>query len=59
MVLRDLKQRGAAPPSTDRFLEALRVMNEAAHGFDVDPAAAKQAVSIGTEFLAELSGLVL
>lgn len=56
-VLQDLKQRGIAPPSTDRFLEALRVMNEAAHGFDVDPAAAERAVSIGTEFLAELSGL--
>jgi predicted nuclease of restriction endonuclease-like (RecB) superfamily len=56
-VLRDLKRRGAAPPSTDRLLEALRVMNEAAHGFDVDPAAAEQTVSIGTEFLAELSDL--
>lgn len=55
LVLRDLKQRGMAPPSTDRFLEALRVMNEAAHGFDVDADAAEQAVSIGTEFLAELS----
>ena len=56
-LLRDLKQRGIAPPSTDRFLEALRVMNEAAHGFDVDPAAAERAVNIGTEFLAELSTL--
>ncbi|HXP97997.1 MAG TPA: PDDEXK nuclease domain-containing protein [Telmatospirillum sp.] len=54
-ALRDLKQRGIAPPSTDGLLEALRFMNEAAHGFDVDPAAAEQAVSIGTEFLAELS----
>jgi hypothetical protein len=56
-VLRDLKRRGIAPPSTDRFIEALRVMNEAAHGFDVDAAAAEQAVSIGSEFLAELSAL--
>jgi predicted nuclease of restriction endonuclease-like (RecB) superfamily len=55
-VLHDLKQRGMAPRSTDRFLAALRVMNEAAHGFDIDPAVADQAVSIGTEFLNELSG---
>jgi predicted nuclease of restriction endonuclease-like (RecB) superfamily len=55
-VLHDLKQRGMAPRSTDRFLEALRIMNEAAHGFDIDPAMADQAVSIGTEFLSELSG---
>jgi predicted nuclease of restriction endonuclease-like (RecB) superfamily len=56
LVLRELKHRGIAPASTDRFLEALRVMNAAVHGLDVDPAAAAQAVSIGTEFLAELSG---
>jgi hypothetical protein len=54
MMLRELKQRGAGPAATDRFLEALRAMNEAAHGFDVDPAAAEQAVIIGTEFLTEL-----
>ncbi len=58
-VLRDLKQRGIAPPSTDRLLEALRVMNEAAHGFDVDSAAAERAVSVGSEFLAELSAVDL
>jgi predicted nuclease of restriction endonuclease-like (RecB) superfamily len=54
LVLRDLKQRGVAPPSTDQLLEALQVMNEAAHGFDVDPDAANQAIKIGTQFLAEL-----
>jgi hypothetical protein len=54
LVLRDLKQRGIAPPSTDRFLDALRVMNDAAHGFDVEPEAVEQVVSIGAEFLAEL-----
>jgi predicted nuclease of restriction endonuclease-like (RecB) superfamily len=55
-VLRELKERGVSPPSTDRFLEALRVMNEAVHGFDVDSKAVAEAVSIGTAFLAELSG---
>lgn len=56
-VLRELEQRGVAPPSTARFLEALKVMNEAVHGFDVDPATTAQAVSVGTKFLAELSNL--
>lgn len=55
LALREIKQRGAAPPSTDSFLEALRVMNEAAHGFDIEPAAAERAVALGTQFLAELS----
>jgi hypothetical protein len=54
-VLQDLKRRGIAPRSTDRFLDALRVMNEAAHGFDVDPVAADKAIRVGTEFLTELS----
>jgi hypothetical protein len=56
-VLRELEQRGVAPPSTARFFAALKVMNEAVHGFDVDPVATAQAVSIGTEFLAELANL--
>lgn len=55
-VLRELKERGVAPPSTDRFLEALPIMNEAAHGLDVDSTAVAQAISVGTTFLAELSG---
>jgi hypothetical protein len=55
MVLRELKQRGTAPPSTDEFLRALHVMNEAIHGFEVEPIAVERAVTIGTTFLAELS----
>lgn len=57
-VLNELKQRGLAPPSTDQFLTALSVMNEAAHGVDVDSTAVAQAITIGTMFLAELSGSV-
>jgi hypothetical protein len=34
----------------------VRVMNEAVHGVDVDSKAVAEAVSIGTEFLTELSG---
>lgn len=55
-VLGQLKQRGIAPPSTDRFLESLRVMNEAAHGLDAASKDVAQVITIGTEFLAELSG---
>lgn len=54
-MLRDLQKRGLAPRSTERFLETLRVMNEASHGVDVDPKTAARAVEIGATFLAELS----
>lgn len=55
-ILNELRQRGLAPPSTDQFLTALDVMNEATHGFDVDSTTVAQAVTIGTVLLAELSG---
>jgi hypothetical protein len=32
-------------------------MNEAAHALDIDPEATEQAISVGTEFLAELSAM--
>ncbi len=54
-ALQELQQKGLAPVGTDRFLPALRTMNEAAHGLAIDQAAAERAVSIGTEFLAELN----
>ena len=54
-MLQDLERRGLAPPSTRAFVEALRVMNEASHGVEVDPDAAEHAVSVGTAFLAEFT----
>ena len=54
-MLENLEQRGLAPPSTRAFVEALRVMNEASHGVEVDPDAAEHAVSVGTAFLKELT----
>ncbi|TAM10844.1 MAG: DUF1016 domain-containing protein [Nevskiaceae bacterium] len=54
-MLQDLERRDLAPPSTRAFAEALRVMNEASHGVEVDPDAAEHAVSVGTVFLAELT----
>ncbi len=56
-MLRELNQRGLAPTSTERFLESLRVMNEASHGIDVNPDAARRAVDIGTQLLIELGEL--
>lgn len=53
-MLRDLQRQGLAPASTEQMLGALRVMNEASHGVDVDADAAKRAVDIGTVFLTEL-----
>jgi hypothetical protein len=56
-MLRELHERGLAPASTERFLESLRVMNEAVHGVDVNPEGAQRAVEIGTALLAELREL--
>lgn len=53
-ALRELKESGAVPSGADAFLQALAWMNEAAHGFEVKPAAAAEALRVGTEFLAEL-----
>jgi len=53
-MLRELQTSGALPPSTGDFEAALRVMNDAAHGIDVDPIAAAEAVRIGSRFLEEL-----
>lgn len=53
-MLRDLHRSGLAPASTTQLLDSLRVMNEVAHGLDVDADSARRAVDIGTVFLAEL-----
>ncbi len=52
-----LHQRGIAPASARKLLASLRVMHEAAHGVDVSPENAQQAVDVGTAFLAELREL--
>lgn len=56
-MLRELQQHGTVPPSTREFETALRAMNEAAHGFDVDAASVEQAVQAGNRFLEELKQL--
>jgi predicted nuclease of restriction endonuclease-like (RecB) superfamily len=56
-MLRDLRRQGTMPASTEQMLGALRVMNEASHGMDVDADTAKRAVDVGTVFLAELKAM--
>lgn len=53
-MLRDLDRRGLGPASTAQLLESLNAMHRAAHGLDVDPSSAQQAVDVGTMFLMEL-----
>ena len=53
-MLQELQRGGIVPPSARDFETALRVMNDAAHGFDVDPDAAAEAVRIGSRLLEEL-----
>lgn len=56
-MLRELHRRDLGPASTAKFLDALRVMNAASHGIDVDEVGAQQAVDIGSVFLSELRQL--
>jgi predicted nuclease of restriction endonuclease-like (RecB) superfamily len=54
-LLSELKQRGKAPSSSDRFLEAWKTM-ETADAFDVQSAGAADAVRVSQHFLSELTG---
>ena len=42
---------------TEEFALAVRIMNSAAHGYDVDATAAEKAFSVGKRFLAEVRKL--
>jgi hypothetical protein len=54
-TLQELKQQGLVPPNTDQVLDALRVLNEAIRGGPVAPDALEQAVTLGNEFLKDLT----
>lgn len=56
LVLRELRQRGIAPPSSDQFVEALRAV-KTTNRIDADPTAASQTLALGRRFIAELSGV--
>ena len=53
-ALEDLKLM----PITEEFTFAVRVMNSAAHGYEVDAVAAQEAFSAGKRFLAEVRKLI-
>ena len=53
-ALRELKRRDLAPDLTDSFLDVLQAMNHAAHGFDITPQDADEALKRGNSFLKEL-----
>jgi predicted nuclease of restriction endonuclease-like (RecB) superfamily len=53
-MLKELDRDGALPHSAHDFEAALRVMNEAAHGVDVDPHAIAEAAKVGARFLDDL-----
>lgn len=54
-LLRELKQQGKAPPSTDRFLKAWPVIEAAADTFDLDSVIATNAVRVSQQLLLELT----
>ena len=53
-TLVELARSGGAPQNTSQFQGALRILNQAAHGIDVDPGAATEAANVATRFLADL-----
>lgn len=55
-LLQELKQRGKAPPSADRFLEVWQVMEAGDEAVDIQSAAVADAVRVSQHFLAELTG---
>ena len=52
--LRMLQRDGKAPRSTERLIDALKHMNAAAHGVELNLVDAEEAIRIGTQFLKEL-----
>lgn len=53
-LLRELKEQGKAPPSTDRFLEAWQAM-ETTDAFELDSEAAAGALRVSQQMLSELT----
>jgi hypothetical protein len=53
-TLVELARSGRAPQNTSQFQGALRILNQAAHGIEVDAGAATEAANVATHFLADL-----
>jgi hypothetical protein len=54
-MLQELNRAGTLPPSAREFEVVLRVMNDAAHGVEIDPDLAAEAVQVGSRLLQELT----
>jgi predicted nuclease of restriction endonuclease-like (RecB) superfamily len=54
VALVELANSGRAPQNTVRFQDALRILNQAAHGIDVDVGTAAEAADVAAQFLADL-----
>jgi predicted nuclease of restriction endonuclease-like (RecB) superfamily len=54
ILLRELTNMGLLPDSSNDLLRVINTMNQAAHGIDIDPSAAQEAIDVGTLFLADL-----
>ncbi|MER8460716.1 hypothetical protein NKI82_29985 [Mesorhizobium sp. M0482] len=57
-TLADLERNGRPPHNVRQFQSALRVLNQAAHGIDVDAGAASDAANVAARFLAELRAML-
>jgi predicted nuclease of restriction endonuclease-like (RecB) superfamily len=53
-ALVELTSSGRAPQNTPQFQAALRILNQAAHGIDIDAGAAAEADDVAAQFLADL-----
>ena len=49
-----LQRAGKTPSSTERLIDALKHINAAAHGVELNLMDAEEAIQIGTQFLKEL-----
>jgi hypothetical protein len=54
VMLSEIQRQNQVLAGSDVFLEALRVMNEAIHGHNVDPELGRQAFETGSNFLAQI-----
>ena len=55
--LRELQKFGIAPERMDRFLKSIHIINQAAHGYEIESHDAEEAISAGLELLEELRDL--
>jgi hypothetical protein len=53
-MVAELQRTGRLPMDFPAFRPAIDAMNRAAHGYDIDPAAAEQAAELGAALLDQL-----